>query len=123
MVVECEPTIPVVPGPFKALDPVDSPPAIRATLDGCPGTIARPIASTWSSFSVPAGTFSFWSRTAAPHSRGKFTFQDPEKIRELARRGEAMGTANAREELEREIQNGRGGVYLYLTPEEYRRLR
>jgi hypothetical protein len=59
-------------------------------------------------------------RTPLPR---KFTFRDPEKIRELARRGEAVGTADAREELEREIQNGRGSVYLRLTPEQYRKLR
>jgi hypothetical protein len=59
-------------------------------------------------------------RTPLPR---KFTFQGPEKVRELARRGEAMGTADAREELEREIENGRAGVYLRLTPEQYRKLR
>jgi hypothetical protein len=59
-------------------------------------------------------------RTPLPR---KFAFQDSEKIRELARRGEAVGTADAREELEREIDNGRGGVYLHLTPEQYIKLR
>jgi hypothetical protein len=69
-------------------------------------------------------------RVAGPVLRGRsqnpaprqFTFQDPEKIRELARRGEALGTLEAKEELEREIENGRGGVYLRLTPEQYRKL-
>jgi hypothetical protein len=53
----------------------------------------------------------------------KFNFKDAEKIRELARRGEALGTADARDELEREIENGRGSVHLRLTPEQYRKLR
>jgi hypothetical protein len=52
-----------------------------------------------------------------------FTFKDPEKIRELARRGEAWGTSEARQMLEHEIETGRGGCYLRLTPEQYRKLR
>jgi len=58
-------------------------------------------------------------RTPLPR---KFNFKDAEKIRELARRGEALGTQDAKDELEREIENGRGGVYLHLTPEQYRKL-
>jgi hypothetical protein len=38
-----------------------------------------------------------------------FTFADPEKIRELARRGEAWGTSEARQMLEHGIETGRGG--------------
>jgi hypothetical protein len=53
----------------------------------------------------------------------KLTFADPEKIRELARRGEAWGTSEARQILEHAIEMGRGGVYLKLTPEQYRKLR
>jgi hypothetical protein len=53
----------------------------------------------------------------------KLTFADPEKIRELARRGEAWGTSEARQMLEGAIEQGRGGVYLRLTPEQYARLR
>ena len=46
----------------------------------------------------------------------RLTFSDPEKIRELARRGEAWGTSEARQMLEHAIDQGRGGVYLRLTP-------
>ena len=53
----------------------------------------------------------------------KFTFADPEKIRELARRGEAWGDSESRQMLEHAIETGRGGVYLRLTPEQYRKLR
>lgn len=53
----------------------------------------------------------------------KLTFVDPEKIRELARRGEAMGTSEARQMLEHAIDKGRGGVYLRLNPEQYGKLR
>jgi hypothetical protein len=52
-----------------------------------------------------------------------FTFADPEKIRELARRGEAFGTSEARQMLEYGIEAGRGGTYLRLTPGQYRALR
>jgi hypothetical protein len=53
----------------------------------------------------------------------RLPFADPEKIRELAKRGEAMGTLEARQMLEHAIEMGRGGVYLRLTPEQYRKLR
>jgi len=49
----------------------------------------------------------------------KFTFADPEKIRELARRGEAWGDSESRQMLENAIENGRGAVCLRLTPEQY----
>jgi hypothetical protein len=53
-----------------------------------------------------------------------FTFTGPEKIRELARpRGEARGESESRQMLEHAIENGRGGCYLRLTPEQYRKLR
>jgi hypothetical protein len=51
------------------------------------------------------------------------TFADPEKIRELARRGEAWGTFEARQMLEYAIEVGRGGMYLRLTPGQYAQLR
>jgi hypothetical protein len=38
----------------------------------------------------------------------ELTFTDPDKIRELARRGEACGTSEARQMLEHEIEVGRG---------------
>ncbi len=53
----------------------------------------------------------------------KLTFTDPEKIRELAKRGEAWGTSEARQILENAIENGRGGCYLRLTPAQYSRLK
>jgi hypothetical protein len=52
-----------------------------------------------------------------------FTFKDPDKIRELARRGEALGTSEAKQLLEYAIEQGRGGIVLHLTPEQYRKLR
>ena len=52
-----------------------------------------------------------------------FNFTDPEKIKELAKRGEACGTSEARQMLELAIEQGRGGVYLRLTPEQYAKLR
>lgn len=53
----------------------------------------------------------------------KLTFADPDKIRELARRGEAMGTSEARQMLEHAIETGRGGVFLKLTPEQHAKLK
>ena len=51
-----------------------------------------------------------------------FNFADPQKIRDLARRGGALGTLEARETLEQEIESGRGGLYLNLTHEQYAEL-
>ena len=51
------------------------------------------------------------------------TFTDPEKIRELARRGEAWGDSESRQMLEHAIETGSGGVHLRLTPDQYARLR
>ena len=53
----------------------------------------------------------------------RLTFYEPERIRELARRGEAWGDSESRQMLEHAIETGRGGVYLRLTPEQYARLR
>jgi hypothetical protein len=47
----------------------------------------------------------------------QFTFNAPENIRELARRGEAWGDSESRQMLEQAIENRRGGRYLRLTPE------
>jgi hypothetical protein len=52
-----------------------------------------------------------------------FTFKDPEKIRELVRRGEAWSDSESRQMLEHAIETGRGGCYLRLTPEQYQNLR
>jgi hypothetical protein len=41
----------------------------------------------------------------------------------LARRGEALGTSEARQMLEHAIETGRGGIYLRLTSEQFVRLR
>ena len=53
----------------------------------------------------------------------KLNFSDPEKIRGLARRGEAWGNLESKQALEHGIETGRGGVWLRLTPEQYARLR
>ena len=53
----------------------------------------------------------------------KLTFTDPEKIRELARRGGAWRDSESRQVLEHAIETGRGGIYLRLTPDQYRKLR
>jgi hypothetical protein len=59
------------------------------------------------------------ARTPLPRS---FIFTDPEKIRELARRGEALGTSEAKQMLEYATKQGRGGLILHLTPDQYRKL-
>jgi hypothetical protein len=59
-------------------------------------------------------------RTPLPRT---LTFKDAEKIRELARRGEALGTSEAKQMLEHAIETGRGGMYLRLTPGQYAALR
>jgi hypothetical protein len=51
------------------------------------------------------------------------TFRDEGKIMELALRGEAWQTSEDRQLLDYAIAKGEGGVYLRLTPEQYRKLR
>ena len=53
----------------------------------------------------------------------KVTFPDAYKIRELARRGEALETSEAKQMLAHAIETGKGGVYLKLTLEQYARLK
>jgi hypothetical protein len=51
-----------------------------------------------------------------------FNFADPEKIRDLARRGQALGTLEGKQMLEQAIETGRGGLLLTLTHEQYAKL-
>jgi hypothetical protein len=51
-----------------------------------------------------------------------FTFADPDKIRELPGRGEAIATLEAKQSMEGAIEVGRGGVFLRLTPDQYRKV-
>ena len=53
----------------------------------------------------------------------KLVFSSPGKILELARKGEAWGTLENRQAIERAIEAGSGGCYLRLTPEQYAKLR
>ena len=50
-------------------------------------------------------------------------FVDPEDIRDLARRGQALETSLARALFDYSIGSGRGGAYLQLTTEQYSSLR
>jgi hypothetical protein len=53
----------------------------------------------------------------------KFTFATPDKVEELIRRGGGMKDLADRQAVEHGIGMGRGGVYLSLTEEQYRKLR
>jgi hypothetical protein len=55
--------------------------------------------------------------------RRKLTFQEPEKIFDLAKRGGAEFTSADRQALEYGIQMGRGAVWLNLTKEQMDKLR
>ena len=59
------------------------------------------------------------AKTALPR---KLTFAHAGKIREMARRGEALGTLEAKQAVEAAIEKGRGGVWLRLTPAQYAKL-
>jgi hypothetical protein len=52
-----------------------------------------------------------------------FTFQTPEKVEELIRRGGGMHDLASRQAVEHGLDMGRGGVYLNLTEEQYRTLK
>jgi hypothetical protein len=51
------------------------------------------------------------------------TFLDPEKVVEVAERGGALPDLAARQALDSAIEKGRGGVFLNLTEEQYRKLK
>ena len=54
--------------------------------------------------------------------RRKFTFKDEEKVRDLVERGSAERTLADHQALEHGISTGRGGVWLQLTAEQYKKL-
>ena len=62
---------------------------------------------------------SFLEADLATSLPAALTFTDPEKIRELARLGQALGTSEARALFEYSIAKGRGGIHLDLPPEQY----
>jgi len=52
----------------------------------------------------------------------KLTFKHPEKIIAIAEHGGANLNLEGRQGLEHALRNGRGGVWLELTEEQYRKL-
>ena len=59
-------------------------------------------------------------RTALPR---KLTFKDVKKVVELAQRGGALMNLEARQAIDHAIANGRGGMWLELTEEQYQKLK
>jgi hypothetical protein len=49
-------------------------------------------------------------------------FEDEGRVLELARRGGALTNLEAKQAIERGISNGKGGVFLKLSPEQYAKL-
>jgi hypothetical protein len=49
----------------------------------------------------------------------KVTIRDEKKLFEMAERGGFKMTPAARQKVRRDIQNGRGGIWLELTVEQY----
>jgi hypothetical protein len=74
------------------------------------------------SFVPPVRQFQFLEPDLKTRLSRKLTFSDAEKIRELARRGEAWADSESRQMLEHAIDVGRVGLYLKLTPGQYARL-
>lgn len=60
------------------------------------------------------------ARTPLPK---KLNFFDQEKLFEIAVRGGHQLTLEERQSIQRAIDMGRGGMWLQLTEEQYRRLR
>jgi hypothetical protein len=68
--------------------------------------------------------FQFLEADAKTVPPRKFTFADPEKIRELAHAEKPGGLRRlGRWMLEHGIETGRGGCYLRLTPGQHAKLR
>jgi hypothetical protein len=53
----------------------------------------------------------------------KLNLKDATKVVELARRGGALMNLEARQAIDHAIANGRGGVWLELTAEQYEKLK
>jgi len=53
----------------------------------------------------------------------RLTFTNPQKIIELAERGGYTMTLEGRQALEHGIENGRGGIWLLLSQEQYQKLK
>ena len=53
----------------------------------------------------------------------RLTFSEPDKIIELAKRGGVTLDLATRQGIEHGISMGRGSVWLFLTPEQYARLK
>jgi hypothetical protein len=51
------------------------------------------------------------------------TFQEGEKLLELAKRGGALSNLESKQMIENAISNGKGGVFLKLSPEQYIKLK
>jgi hypothetical protein len=49
-------------------------------------------------------------------------FQDEDKVVELAKRSGALANLEAKQAIEKGISNGKGGVFLKLSPEQYAKL-
>ncbi len=52
----------------------------------------------------------------------KLNFKSPDKILQLAEHGGAFSTLETRQSIDHAITLGRGGIWLELTEEQYRKL-
>jgi hypothetical protein len=62
----------------------------------------------------------------ASHSQQRLctlVFHDEDKLYELAKRGGALTNLEAKQSIEKAISQGKGGVFLKLTPEQYDKLK
>jgi len=53
----------------------------------------------------------------------KVTLKTEDQVKEMARRGGAVMNLESEQAIEHGIKNGRGGIYLQLTDEQYRKLK
>jgi hypothetical protein len=69
------------------------------------------------------GTASFSKKDLKTPLPRKLTFQTPEKVEELIRRGGGMNDLAGKQAVGHGIEMGRGGVYLKLTGEQDKALK
>ena len=53
----------------------------------------------------------------------KCTLQNPEKLVEMVKRGRGFKNLETRQAFDHAVEVGRGGIYLELTDEQYRKLK
>ncbi len=79
--------------------------------------------SICTSYTVAGGICQFLEDDLKTPLPRKLSFSDPAKIYEMAERARSLVNLESKQAIDYAIRDGRGGIYLQLTEEQYRKLR